>query len=74
MTAIAEQILRDALRLPPVDRATLIERLFRSFDSTPDEKVDAAWSDEMESRIAAYDAGEISAAPAEEVLDRLNKK
>jgi len=74
MTAIAEQILEDALKLPPVDRAALIERLFQSFDSSPDRRIDAAWADEMESRIAAYEAGKISASPAEEVFARLNQK
>ncbi len=74
MTAIAEQILEDALKLPPVDRAALIERLFKSFDSTSDKQIDAAWADEMESRIVAYEAGKISASPAEEVFVRLNQK
>ncbi len=74
MTALAEQILKDALKLPPVDRASLIQRLFQSFDSAPDQQIDAAWADEAESRIAAYEAGNMNALPAEEVFNRLNQK
>ncbi len=74
MTATASQVLRDALELAPVDRAEIIERLFRSFDSSGDQGVDAAWSGEIESRIDAYDKGKLTASPAEEVLDRINRR
>ena len=74
MTAIAEQVLKDALGLPPVDRADLIEQLFRSFDARADHRVDAAWMEEIESRIEAYDQGKIVASPAEEVLARINRR
>jgi len=50
MTA-AEKIMQDALELPPVDRAELIERLFQSFDAPHKTKVDAAWANEFESRL-----------------------
>ena len=71
MTTTAEHILEQALRLPPVDRAELIGRLFQSFD---DDGVDSAWADEIESRIDAYDAGQLTASPAEDVLERINRR
>nr|VFJ70876.1 MAG: putative addiction module component, TIGR02574 family [Candidatus Kentron sp. FW] len=74
MTAIAEKILTDALALPPVDRAELIERLFRGFDSPDhhgDSPIDSAWKLEVESRIDAYYRGEIDASPADEVVARI---
>jgi putative addiction module component (TIGR02574 family) len=74
MTSAAEQVLEGALKLPPVDRAELIERLFLSFDSSADRQVDVAWSAEVESRIDAYDDGKIVASPAEEVFARINAK
>jgi putative addiction module component (TIGR02574 family) len=74
MTATAEQVLKDALELPPVDRAELIERLFHSFDSTSNARVDSLWAAEIESRIDAYDKGEIAASSAEEVFARINRR
>ena len=74
MTTSAEQILKDALELAPLDRAEMIERLFLSFDSSGDRRVDAAWSEEIESRIDAYDQGKIAASRAEDVLARINRR
>ena len=74
MTASATQVLRDALELAPVDRAEIIERLFLSFDSSGDRRVDGAWSEEIESRIDAYDQGKIAASRAEDVLARINRR
>lgn len=74
MTTSAAQILKDALELAPVDRAEIIERLFLSFDSSRDGRVDAAWSEELEARIDAYDQGKIAASRAEDVLARINQR
>jgi putative addiction module component (TIGR02574 family) len=74
MYATAEQVLKEALGLPPVDRAELIERLFQSFDPSADRRADEAWSREVESRIDAYESGKITASPAEEVLARINRR
>jgi putative addiction module component (TIGR02574 family) len=74
MTATAEQILKQALGLPPVDRAELIERLFQSFDPSADRRVDAAWSEEIESRIDAHAEDKITASSAEEVMARINRR
>jgi putative addiction module component (TIGR02574 family) len=67
MTAVAERIFKDALELLPVERAELIEKLFQSFD-------DAAWAEEVESRLDAYDRGEIKASSAEDVFVRINQR
>ncbi len=74
MTITAQQILKDALGLSPVDRAELIERLFQSFDNSTDSSVDTAWADEVESRFGAYDGGKIAASPAEDVLARIARR
>ena len=62
MTAVAERILNDALGLLPVERAELIEKLFQSFDRSVSRKIDAAWAEEVESRIDAYRRGEVKAS------------
>lgn len=74
MTATAEHVLKDALDLPPVERAELIERLFQSFDRSQDRRVDAAWATEIESRIDAYEKGKINSSPAEDVFARINRR
>ena len=74
MTAVAERILQDALGLLPVERAELIEKLFQSFDRPTSSKVDEAWAEEVESRIDAYERGEIKASSAEDVLARINQR
>jgi putative addiction module component (TIGR02574 family) len=74
MTATAQQVLKDALGLSPVDRAELIERLFRSFDRAADTSIDAAWGREAESRFDAHDEGKLAASSAEEVLKRIAQR
>jgi putative addiction module component (TIGR02574 family) len=74
MTTATQAILKQALGLDPVERAELIEKLFHSFDSTPDIETDALWADEAESRIDAYDANQISADSAKAVYKRINKR
>ncbi|RPJ86559.1 MAG: addiction module protein [Acidobacteria bacterium] len=66
------QILEEARRLEPVERAELLEQLFATFETT-DPAVDAVWASEVEDRLAAYRAGKIEATPFDEVLDRVNK-
>ena len=74
MTTAAKKVLEEALRLDPVERATLIDRLFHSFDSAPDYASDAAWAREVESRIDAYERGELGAVDAATVFARIAQK
>ena len=75
VTSGAEQVLRSALGLTPVERAELIERLVLSFDRPgEDRSVDSAWLREIESRLDAYDSGRLEASPAEDVLARINRR
>ena len=74
MTAITERVLNDALSLPPIERAELIQRLFQSFDVSKDNHIDTAWTEEVESRVEAYDKGLLTASPAEDVLARINRR
>lgn len=69
-----ERVVAEALGLPPIERAVVIERLFQSFDTGSDTAREARWADEVESRLAAYDRGEIKAAPADEVFARINRR
>ncbi len=74
MPVIAEKVLKDALGLPPIERAELIQQLFQSFDISEDNCIETAWAEEIEYRIEAYDKGLLAASPAEDVLARINKQ
>ena len=70
-----EAVLSEALQLSPDDRARLIEELEASLDpqgfATPE--IAAAWSAEIDRRMAAYDRGEIKAVTVEESMKRLRQ-
>jgi putative addiction module component (TIGR02574 family) len=60
MTAMADKVLHDALRLSEQERAGLAVRLIESLDGGPESEaaeVEAAWAAEIERRCAALDAG-----------------
>ncbi len=70
---LREQILQDALALPPDDRAFVVDQLEQSLDkggfASPE--IAAAWAQEIGQRVAAYDRGEIQAEDADVVLQRM---
>jgi len=74
MTNAARAILKQALRLDPVQRAELIDKLFHGFDAAPDARLDAAWAAEAESRIDACRAGKLPAVSAEAAFARLSRR
>ena len=72
MTTEAQAVLGKALELDAVERAELIEAIFRSFDKTGSGRGDALWAKEAESRIDAFDAGMIVADSADAVFNRIS--
>lgn len=73
MAASAKAVLDQALKLPPNDRAALVENLILSLDK-PDPSLDAQWLKEAEDRLAAYRAGELAAVDAEQVFAELGRQ
>ncbi|MFT4928915.1 MAG: putative addiction module component (TIGR02574 family) [Phenylobacterium sp.] len=67
MAHVNKSIVNDVLSLPSAARIELVELLLSSLD-TPDKKIDAIWASEAESRLDAYDAGNLKAVPLETVL------
>ena len=71
--SIREEVLNEALSLSAEDRAYLAERLDESlphgYFATPE--IGAAWSAEIDRRIAAYERGEVQASDAATTLSRL---
>jgi putative addiction module component (TIGR02574 family) len=74
MTPHTKQILKHVLDLSPVDRAELVEKILASFDFPTDKTIDAAWAQEAEERIDAFERGDIGSTPAEEVFKDINQE
>ena len=72
MTALVQTVLEEAMSLPSVDRAMLIEKLISSFDAAKRKTIDAAWVAESENRLDAYRTGKLTARPFEDVMKDLN--
>jgi putative addiction module component (TIGR02574 family) len=72
-----DQIIREAMALPPQQRAELAEKLLSSIGDAEQEQIDSAWVEEIERRIDAYEAGSEKSQPADEVFrtirDRLRR-
>jgi putative addiction module component (TIGR02574 family) len=54
--------------LAPEDRSRLVDMLLESLHEASLSEVEAAWDEEIERRLAAYDRGEVEAIDGEEVL------
>ena len=74
MTLQAQAVLNSAIGLPPVDRAGLIEKLLASFDVVSRNTVDELWATEAESRLHAFDKGEIKSVSLQTARARINSR
>lgn len=68
-----KQILAEALKLPPTERAELVENLLSSFEFQPRKSIDALWAQEAEDRIDAFESGEMTSKPASDVFADIEK-
>ena len=68
------QLLKEALSLPPDERAALVEHLLASFDASARQHIDTLWAQEAEDRLDAFERGEIAAIPAQNMFDALRKQ
>jgi len=74
MIESTHKIFTNALKLLPVERAELIEKLFHSFDLEKQREIDSIWAQELESRIEAYDTGKLKAIDISSVFEKINKR
>ncbi len=54
--------------LAPEDRSRLVDMLLESLNEQSLGEIEAAWDEEAELRLAAYDRGDVQAIDGEEVL------
>ena len=74
MTVQAEQVLKEVLGLPPIERAEMVEQILASFDFPTRKRIDESWAKEAEDRIDAYERGDIKAIPAGAVFERIDQQ
>ena len=69
MSALLDELSKKAKDLPPEERAQLAQELLVSVEKEADPDVQAAWEDEIASRIAKYERGEAKLIPSAEVFE-----
>lgn len=69
----SQDLLKEALDLPPIERAALADRLLASLDK-PDEAVDEVWRKEIAARLRAYRSGTATTVSAEDILAEYRAK
>ncbi len=73
MSPQAHEVLAQALKLSPLEKAELVERILDTF-LLPDRKaIDDHWAAEAEDRIDAYDQGEVAARSVNEAFARIER-
>jgi len=73
MSPQAREVLAQALKLSPLEKAELVERILDTF-VLPDRKaIDERWAAEAEDRIDAYDRGEMAAKSVMDVFARIER-
>ena len=73
MSDLLKEISRRASALSPEERAQLAEVMLGSLHEGSSAEVDAAWDQELRSRIAAYERGESKLVPAKDVFDEARR-
>lgn len=68
-----QQILEKALKLPPIERAELVEKVFDSFNGSQENNFDHLWAQEAESRIDTFEKGKLKAVIAKKVFQKIEK-
>lgn len=68
------KLFEEAKKLPPAERAELIEKLLDSFDTEQNKEIDKTWAKEAESRLDAYEAGLIEGIPITNVFEDIERK
>jgi putative addiction module component (TIGR02574 family) len=73
MSPQAHEVLAQALKLSPLEKAELVERIPDTFLLPERKAIDEHWSAEAEDRIDAYDRGEVAARSVMDVFARIEQ-
>jgi putative addiction module component (TIGR02574 family) len=67
------EIEQQASLLPPDDRAKLAEFLLESLQEQIFTEIEQGWEREIARRVSAFEAGEVSTIPAQDVFDEAKR-
>ena len=73
MTHVTQELAHQAERLSPTERIELVETILASLDKS-DPELTALWTREAESRLEAYQRGELSDVDEAEVFKGLDDR
>ena len=69
MSETQKELLQNVMSLSPLERAQIADEIMLSLDQ-PDKQIDALWREETESRISAYEKGELKTVSLHDVLSK----
>lgn len=67
--ATTVELIHEIEKLPPVERARIVDRIMRNI-IRPDADMDKAWLQEAFRRLEAFEKGEIATVPYEEAMSK----
>ena len=73
MSTSIEEIIANALALPPEARALLADRLVESLDPAEESRIHQLWAAEVQRRLEDVWAGRVEPIPAGEALARVRQ-
>lgn len=73
MSIVYEQLEATALTLSRQEKAALALALINDLESAEDPNVEQLWIAEVESRLAAYEAGSLKTIPGEEAFAEIRR-
>ena len=74
MSANFDDIMKDALSLPPGARAMLADQLLVSLDWEQQKEIDDAWAEEAERRMQEIRDGKVKTIDGEQVMRELRAR
>jgi len=74
MAANFDDVIKDALSLPPGARAMLADHLLQSLDAENQKRIDAIWGEEAERRMQEIRDGKVQPIDGEQVMRELRAR
>jgi putative addiction module component (TIGR02574 family) len=74
MSALFDEVQKQAQMLTPQEKAALAHLLIEALDSSSDADVEQVWIAESRRRYEAYLRGELESLPGDEVMARARKR
>lgn len=74
MAAAMQQVLEQALALPCHDRLHLAGRILASVEPVATAEIEAAWEQQIETRIKTVDEGRAAGRPWSEIAEEFDRR